>query len=844
MTLPVTAWKCLFIYKSQQALCPTYAHIVGPSPHPHLLEVAVPLQTVATLPWVVMTPDITVSIDHMVTPEKKDKLGYIVAYQEMLLLFIKNAREGIRRHGASLGDYYRHRYPNFRSWVEYAVLLEDLPYLPDLWVSRLSLQQKRSFEALVEEASAISDQARHSYNIQQLFVIWTYTQGSSASSCQEVIKPQLRKLFKTAAHHLANSESRTQIVLDTMTLFCIARLFAEQEPRKKILDPLNRFDAILNTGYQADTPMVLDYCLVSLHRVLVASDFIGRSVHLANFVAQLGLPQLMLGMNDCYIDVYWSQRLLDGHPHLCALNATKQQVGLSIKLPPLQLDDESADDCITVKVDNPDTETPVLLDEDTGRSSNEKEDLQEIAYMALSLVKANPNSSMFSQLLCASIMKYAGLSALLLVEIICLLIIFFVVPCTTAYFSWFIHQRVAVLDIPEIKHTQATFFITIFHAFFLTLLAWGTIPYYSYKSELSRESHICVSFGFWLLFLAYISTSMFTIHVVAYWEVIFDINNMAAISKECKAMLFVVAISLILALVLITTFMRLEDHEGLFPPLMEQVFADFRFSCSVHWSPSSGVFVVTGTSTMHIVARFIEHTVPLFNKTIALTGAIKPLTAYGADGPGHVLSAIYTVATYCLNRVVILMENKIMLPRRSYKHYNTFVPGDGSLLGSVVNFRPEIFNAPRDIPKTFDIQVEEEEFARAIQEGVKAAVLGVYDDGYFPEPLTEGLKKLTDQVGFIVAAVSYGHTFDVRGRIDGVVPASDWTDRTLMMMMPFVLSSNMTWEKRMEFIAEPYVKNERACAMVPTRYKKQQWLHSKAHLGSTKQWSFVSAMSL
>ncbi|RBA17923.1 hypothetical protein FPRO05_10941 [Fusarium proliferatum] len=163
---------------------------------------------------------------------------------------------------------------------------------------------------------------------------------------------------------------------------------------------------------------------------------------------------------------------------------------------------------------------------------------------------------------------------------------------------------------------------------------------------------------------------------------------------------------------------------------------------------------------------------------------------------------------------------------------------DGSLLGSIVDFRPEIFNAPRDIPKTFDIQgleahdkvprtkyfhpmMEEEEFDRALQEGVEAAVLGVYDDGYFPERLTEGLKKLTDQVGFIAAAVSYGHTFDVRRRIDGVVPASDWTDRMLMMMMPFVLSSNMTWEKRMEFIAEPYVKNERAsCATIPTRVSR------------------------
>ncbi|KAH7459846.1 hypothetical protein FOMA001_g19838 [Fusarium oxysporum f. sp. matthiolae] len=444
MTLPVTAWKCLFIYKSDEALCPTYAHIVGPSPHPLLLEVAVPLHTVVTRPYVVVSQDITASIDHMVTQEKKDKLGYIVAYQEMLLWFVRTAREGIRRHGASLGDYYRHRYPNFRSWVEYAVLLQDLPsaslsphsserevqfrdafaqaasflafdamkphetiseelqqmdstlpnigqYLPDPWVSRLSLQQKRSFEALVEEASALSDQAKHPYNIQQLFVIWTYTQGSSARSCQKEIKPQSRQLFKVAARHLANSESRTQIVLDAMTSFCITRLFMEHEPRKQILDTLDRFDAILNTGYQADTPLVLDYCLVSLHRVLVASDFLGRSVHLANFVAQLRLPQLMLGMNDCHMDIYWSQRLLSRRSHLCALNATHQQVGLSIKLAPLQLDDEASDDCITVKVDDQivslsqDTDTLILLEDEMGRRSNEEEDLREMANMALRL---------------------------------------------------------------------------------------------------------------------------------------------------------------------------------------------------------------------------------------------------------------------------------------------------------------------------------------------------------------------------------------------------------------------------------------------------------------------------
>ncbi|KNB14112.1 hypothetical protein FOXG_12625 [Fusarium oxysporum f. sp. lycopersici 4287] len=133
----------------------------------------------------------------MVTQENKDKLGYIVAYQEMLLWFMRTAREGIRRHGASLGgpsafmdappqdhaivSHVRHVLVRISGRSNRAQLellgthveIIDLSlmfryliggylftklslemslttrYLPDPWVSRLPLQQKKSFEALV-----------------------------------------------------------------------------------------------------------------------------------------------------------------------------------------------------------------------------------------------------------------------------------------------------------------------------------------------------------------------------------------------------------------------------------------------------------------------------------------------------------------------------------------------------------------------------------------------------------------------------------------------------------------------------------------------------------------------
>lgn len=50
-----------------------------------------------------------------------------------------------------------------------------------------------------------------------------------------------------------------------------------------------------------------------------------------------------------------------------------------------------------------------------------------------------------------------------------------------------------------------------------------------------------------------------------------------------------------------------------------------------------------------------------------------------------------------------------MLERRSYKQNNVFVPGASSLLGKVVDFRAEIENQSREIPKRLNIEGLEQE---------------------------------------------------------------------------------------------------------------------------------------
>lgn len=106
--------------------------------------------------------------------------------------------------------------------------------------------------------------------------------------------------------------------------------------------------------------------------------------------------------------------------------------------------------------------------------------------------------------------------------------------------------------------------------------------------------------------------------------------------------------------------------------------------------------------------------------------------------------------------------------------------------------------------KYFPSTSEQSDFDIAVKDVVKGAVLGV-EDGYWPEPLVKGLGTLMNGSDVIVAAVSYGFSYNIRHRIDGVVQAGDWTDRDRMMLIPpFLLASIMSREEIPDFIATPY----------------------------------------
>ncbi|CAM1503409.1 Fc.00g081850.m01.CDS01 [Cosmosporella sp. VM-42] len=68
-----------------------------------------------------------VSIEAQVTIGQTKKHGLVNAYCDELFKFLQNAKHGISLYGKDLGQYYREFYPNLRPWIEYFVLLHDLP---------------------------------------------------------------------------------------------------------------------------------------------------------------------------------------------------------------------------------------------------------------------------------------------------------------------------------------------------------------------------------------------------------------------------------------------------------------------------------------------------------------------------------------------------------------------------------------------------------------------------------------------------------------------------------------------------------------------------------------------
>lgn len=113
------------------------SHVVGCSPRPPFLEVAVDPNVPITYPYQHLPDVAPIAIDSLVAAKSTNE-SWQGNQIQALYKFLKQAELGITTFGSEIGDYYRRRYPKVQPWIEYLVLYHDLP------VSTLKQEQDTS----------------------------------------------------------------------------------------------------------------------------------------------------------------------------------------------------------------------------------------------------------------------------------------------------------------------------------------------------------------------------------------------------------------------------------------------------------------------------------------------------------------------------------------------------------------------------------------------------------------------------------------------------------------------------------------------------------------------------
>ncbi|KPA38312.1 l- type ii [Fusarium langsethiae] len=230
-----------------------------------------------------------------------------------------------------------------------------------------------------------------------------------------------------------------------------------------------------------------------------------------------------------------------------------------------------------------------------------------------------------------------------------------------------------------------------------------------------------------------------------------------------------------------------------------------------------GIVVLFGSSTALEVVTTLEHTLKL-KKPVIFALAFKPPTAYNSEALGNLLASIRTAATIKINRVLILSNDLLFLPYETRKENNRFVPGPDSYVGDIVNFQPMIRHSQHYILKTFDISSIKPEQKFPAVEGftayigfrgeifertqADAIVVESLDNGYWPTDSRMVLEELN-----VLVVATTGPTFlGVCGRIRGAVCANQWSHRSTIVLVAFLLASSLSREEITEFINNTFVE--------------------------------------
>ncbi|EKJ74228.1 hypothetical protein FPSE_05525 [Fusarium pseudograminearum CS3096] len=247
----------------------------------------------------------------------------------------------------------------------------------------------------------------------------------------------------------------------------------------------------------------------------------------------------------------------------------------------------------------------------------------------------------------------------------------------------------------------------------------------------------------------------------------------------------------------------------------------------------AGAILLGGTDAMIEYLTFIALTVKS-KKPIVGTGAYRPHTAHDADGLQNIIDAVILAATEGWSEeyyeVAMVMGGDIFRLWGTRKENDQFVPGSGSSIGRVEGYRVSFHDLPgRPAPFKFDITelssvsllpvvpvflvhtgFDYKALEKAVDEGARGLIIGVYGNGYIPATTGTAITKLAYEKGIVVMGARFNSVTVSYARVKGMIPGQDWDARQLRILnqLYLVQGKGITkheLEKGLEYGAKPHV---------------------------------------
>lgn len=228
-----------------------------------------------------------------------------------------------------------------------------------------------------------------------------------------------------------------------------------------------------------------------------------------------------------------------------------------------------------------------------------------------------------------------------------------------------------------------------------------------------------------------------------------------------------------------------------------------------------GLVITSGTDTMEELAYFL-HLLLKTDKPVVLTGAMRPLSAYGTDGPVNLYNAA-AVAANPESRgkgVLLVMNDTILSARQAAKQdsfrLHTFGGGEFGPLGYVAAGQVQFAAAPwhrhtqatefhlADIHKLPQVEIfymsggADARLLPAMADlGAAGVVLAGFGNGTFSDAVGEQLRLLMSR-GVVCAVTSRTQSGFVVSHLPGLLPAADLSPQKARVLLLLALACGKT----------------------------------------------------